>query len=313
MLKIPAMPLPKPRKASPKAAKKIPQAIKALETPENSPLPGFFRPMPRMDEILKTFPSNAGFMARALIHDVEALNDTLAQLRKQQTAVSGWPINPDSLRRYYSDEQAFQEDLNGLLSAEDVESIVSEQSHSGRKHKGEQLKAKMAALNPDDEKTLAAVRQFMDAYFFLQTILLPCLLVNNDFPQPLYKKALSGELNALADLLRLDKGVLELEPALAKHFSAIQRSSNAAQKSILNKALSASSFDQPRPLALRARISAIIQAILEAEGKSIPLETLFNLFHAASKDRRMMDDPHMPDSLPTFRQAVSRERKAMGG
>jgi hypothetical protein len=131
---------------------------------------------------------------------------------------------------------------------------------------------------------------------------------DKEIPNPvrLMRKARDGNINAICDLLRLDKMAIA-EPRIAQHFAAAYAIKHRARFNRMAKAL-ASPSKSLKPWKVNTLLAGYISKIASAWGFPIDNKTIADLFKRVALDRGRDDDLDIPAPY-VFNKRVQRGRK----
>ena len=146
---------------------------------------------------------------------------------------------------------------------------------------------------------------------FFQRVWMPCLLLYGEYPQRLLRKARTGNLDALSDLLRLDKSVIfDKRIAEITHRSWVE---NHARFDEIKKAFSGNIPKPTRPK-VKVQIEAMIlkvYGLLDKNLSSTEIRKLFDIVKSAYSGGREIVDTDLPDDSEALRKAVQRRKKRL--
>ncbi len=163
-------------------------------------------------------------------------------------------------------------------------------------------------LDPDGRTRM---QQFIDAHEqelgFCFFIAVPCLLLHQTSPYILYKQAVSGDINAIEKLLKLDAAI-SYEPAIAQHILALKFSNKTNDYERLMAAplkLAFTNYANIEEARRRSkyRLAGIIHSLSHALGYDMDYPTVGALFDAYSQDKGDDHDYDLPTGEP-FRKSV---------
>lgn len=151
-------------------------------------------------------------------------------------------------------------------------------------------------------------RELVASYFVLVHV--PCWFLNHMLPSQLYRKARTGDIDALDKLLRLDALILH-DPSIGKQLLKLRYDGNrSAYRALLEAPLkSPGKFSQK---SLKSNLAGFLSAIATELKQPITEPEIKKLFDAIAKD--LTKDPHAIDeSIPvlpdSFAKAIKRKRQ----
>lgn len=169
-------------------------------------------------------------------------------------------------------------------------------------------------LTPDAKPTAeceASLEKAKDAGLlqFLLCVWIPSLVLANDYPSRLMRRARAGDMDALEHLLRLDKTVLQ-EPRIAEQLQDAWMTPRRARF----RRLAAAIAGKPKQLnskAVKMRLAALASRFfqLEVAINSTELRDLFDIAMTMETGGRQKVDTDLPESPEAIGKGVQRMRK----
>ena len=151
------------------------------------------------------------------------------------------------------------------------------------------------------------------AVAFFARVWLPCLLLHRDYPTRLYRRARLGDINALVDLIRLDKSVL----GDLRIMEQVHRAGHSSRRALARK-LARAMGEWPKALSrkrLKYRLGSLIKAGSDTTGDVLTNPALQRVFDGLTqvmtrgKDRIDTDLPQDPE---TFARRMRAEKGLWG-
>ena len=130
-----------------------------------------------------------------------------------------------------------------------------------------------------------------------------------EHPTKLYRCARLGELDALDNLLRIDKAIL-CDPQISRHIYRASLEKNRTNFERLAKAVEGSLSGRLNPQRTKFILAGFLSVFSEKLGHRLSAPDIQALFNAVAADmgRGEMIDTDLPDSPEAFSHAVNKER-----
>ncbi len=141
----------------------------------------------------------------------------------------------------------------------------------------------ITANNPQANAQAQMVIQWV-AYYF-GAIQLPCLFLHDECPSLILRKARQGDLEALDQLIRIDKVIILSDPKLKIIWHYLMTKGDADTRNKILKAMAGSPIPKLTLAQIKLRIGAMIKLISQKIEFKIPNNHLNELFIAVAKDR----------------------------
>ncbi|KPK26404.1 MAG: hypothetical protein AMJ61_09140 [Desulfobacterales bacterium SG8_35_2] len=151
---------------------------------------------------------------------------------------------------------------------------------------------------------------FLQAEFiFLLKVFIPCVFLFREHPTKLYRCARLGDLDALDNLLRIDKAIL-CDHQISRHIYRASLEKNRSNFERLAKAVEGSLSDRLNPQRTKFILAGFLSVFSEKLGHRLSAPDIQALFNAVAADmgRGEIIDTDLPDSPEAFSSVVSRER-----
>lgn len=162
----------------------------------------------------------------------------------------------------------------------------------------------------EDTKTIAKTTFLRHEFLFLMKIVLPMWLLSGKNSILLYREATQGDLQALDDLLRLDKMQIK-NPRINKWIYFYTSTKNKHKLTFLLDAIAG----RPRARITLRRVKYLLAGYIsvssELFGHRLTAPEIQSLFDAVAFDYGVdaLRDPDLPESPEAFSKAVQRERE----
>ena len=146
-------------------------------------------------------------------------------------------------------------------------------------------------------------------FLFIMKIVLPCWLLYGKDHVRLYRRATLGNVNALDELLRLDKIQIQ-NPRINKWFHHFSKKKQKHKLNTLLKALREPPKQKITPKKVKYMVAGYISVVSELCSERLTAPEIQDLFDAVAIDYHIdeLRDCDLPDSPETFSKAVQRER-----
>ena len=170
------------------------------------------------------------------------------------------------------------------------------------------IEAEIKAIKP--EYSPEQGKGFLQPEFiFLLKVFIPCVFQFREHPTKLYRCARLGDLDALDNLLRIDKAIL-CDPQISRHIYRASLEKNRANFERLAKAVEGSLSGRLNPQRTKFILAGFLSVFSEKLGHRLSAPDIQALFNAVAADmgRGEMIDTDLPDSPEAFSRAVNRER-----
>jgi len=168
-----------------------------------------------------------------------------------------------------------------------------------------ELKGNKPEYLPKQKKTL-----FQPEFIFLFKVFVPCVFLFREHPTTLYRRARLGDLDALDNLLRIDKAIL-CDPQISKHIylASLQKSRTNFER--LAKAVEGSLSGKLDSRKTKFILAGFLSEFSEKLGRRLSAPDIRALFDAVAADMGSGEiiDTDLPDSPEAFSRAVNKERK----
>jgi len=160
----------------------------------------------------------------------------------------------------------------------------------------------------DQEKLFAS-----PAVFFFLTVWAPCILLYHDQPGLLLRRARNGDLNALCNLLTIDKRV-QFDPGIARLLCDLIRDDPGRYKARIVKALGAKHKWKFNRKKIKEFFSALTLKIFEpvCDLNSMDMRRLFDDLAKLQSGYNSSIDNDLQESPEAFSKAVQRKKKDLG-
>jgi len=168
-----------------------------------------------------------------------------------------------------------------------------------------ELKGNKPEYSPQRQKAL-----FQPEFIFLFKVFVPCVFLFREHPTTLYRRARLGDVDALDNLLRIDKAIL-CDPQISKHIYLASLEKNRTHIERLAKAVEGSIKDKIDLRKTKYILAGFISVFSEKLGHRLSEPDIRALFDAVAADMSSdkVIDTDLPNSPETFSKAVNRERK----
>lgn len=261
-------------------------------------LPKRLPPPPPIDEWLSMYRRHHD-LAKAMI-GIDADSEAMEDFDSRGIGVlQRLPDMPEDERKEVIDQipESIQREIIGLMmgaewppSLETIRAFVTE--HDNDEWSGE------------NAENLAATAEVQ---FFVR-VWLPCWLQYQVYPPKLFHRARSGEIDALEDLIRLDKAVL-CDWLIAEHWHAAVNGTDSGRRERLLKAAARRPRHPMTAKKARAYFAGLISQLaigFHCDVTSTEIRTLFDrIARARGKD---LIDTNLPEEPATFEAAIRNKR-----
>jgi hypothetical protein len=168
-----------------------------------------------------------------------------------------------------------------------------------------ELKGNKPEHLPKQKKAL-----FHPEFIFLFKVFVPCVFLFREHPTTLYRRARLGDLDALDNLLRIDKAIL-CDPQISKHIYLASLQKNRTNFEKLAKAVEGSLSGKLDSRKTKFILAGFLSEFSEKLGHRLSALDIRALFDAVAADMSSGEviDTDLPDSHEAFARAVDRERK----
>lgn len=162
----------------------------------------------------------------------------------------------------------------------------------------------------EDEKILLKKSLLTPEFSFLNSTVLPCYFFYETSHYKLFKKATSGETDALVKLLQLDKGLIE-HSQVNKWLPRYSRLENKSQLFRLTDSLKNVPPGKVTTKNIKYKIAGALSLLSDLLDKSLTEPEIRVFFNALQNDYSGIEsiDTDLPDSPESFSKAIQREKK----
>jgi hypothetical protein len=168
-----------------------------------------------------------------------------------------------------------------------------------------ELKGNKPEYSPERVKSL-----FQPEFIFLFKVFVPCVFLFREHPTTLYRRARLGDLDALDNLLRIDKAIL-CDPQISRHIYLASLEKNRTNFDRLAKAVEGSLSGKLDSRKTKFTLAGFLSVFSEKLGHKLSAPDIRALFDAVAADMGTGEpnDTDLPDSPEAFALAINRERR----
>lgn len=162
---------------------------------------------------------------------------------------------------------------------------------------------------PNPQRHQENIKFILPEFVFLLTVLLPSIIIYGELPSKLYRKARSGDINALDMLLRIDKTII-CDRKISEQIFRLSLKTNKSELNRVATALKGKLSGKKTMQKAKFKIAGLISVLSEVFGDRLSAPDIQSLFNAIAADRNPSEliDPDLPDSPEAFAKAILRER-----
>lgn len=143
---------------------------------------------------------------------------------------------------------------------------------------------------------------------FNTAVHVPCMALYGKLHFNLYRQARQGDIQALDDLLRLDKGALR-DHLIANHVHFLLLSHDDTKRKIISDAIAGQPIKELTVKRLKIHVATKISVVAKQWGHKVDSMDLLALFDAVARDcDGVRKDPDMPRNADALTKAMQRHR-----
>lgn len=161
-------------------------------------------------------------------------------------------------------------------------------------------------LAGEDEEGVDRMMHSAEGQFFFR-VWLPCWLLYQSYPPLLMRRARRGDLDALDDLLRLDKSAI-CDPVLRRVWHEEVNSGNMGRRKRLLAAMAGRPKGRLTAKKMRANMGGLISQFASAFGCEVTEPEIKALFDRIAQARQGTHDVNLPLSPEARYKAIRRHR-----
>lgn len=151
-----------------------------------------------------------------------------------------------------------------------------------------------------------SVLNTMEAQFVVR-VTLPCWLLYREHPATILRRARSGDLDAITDLVRLDKSVVG-DPRVLRATVQASRDENAVRIKRIADALGSRSLKGSTAAKLKARLASMLSAFAAAMGRPLNEPQIRGLFDFVARAKGKGRDYDLPAGSEALAKSIQRDR-----
>lgn len=283
-----------------------------------------------VDKWCRDKPKLVALAAKLAVPDSGRLASFLARAQhRRATELAGAAPPLDEWRRCYRDPMYLVGDLlkttvgqekalsYGLFAAQHLGALVVSDGHRPPTPEEAGAIVQMISQIMDDvdariiDNPDVSAIQRPTSVIFVARVFMPCITIYQKTPSTLYEQAVSGDLDAIEDLLRLDKSSLT-DPAIAEIWHRHMSSGNFAIRKRISKAAGTDTALGPTHRDFDISIAAMLQIFCEWLEYPLSAAQIRRLFDAAARDSsKWLYNENLPATDGALAQALLRERKRL--